>query len=165
MYTIEKQFEFSAAHQLDGLPESHPCSRLHGHNYSVVVVLQSDKLDEHGFVVDFGELRKLRQYIDENLDHHYLNDVLQFQPTAENIARHLFFLCLGWWPETVAVKVSETSKTWATYWPGLYRTHVRLDKDGVHLVAGGKSVLLEPEGAGEADPGDGKTGAVLYAFI
>lgn len=26
MFTITKRFEFSASHQLDGLPDDHPCS-------------------------------------------------------------------------------------------------------------------------------------------
>src|SRR5215468_9371730 len=34
-YTISKFFEFSAAHHLTGLPDDHPCSRVHGHNYVV----------------------------------------------------------------------------------------------------------------------------------
>ncbi len=41
MYTIAKRFTFSASHVIGGLPEEHPCARLHGHNYEVEVVLQS----------------------------------------------------------------------------------------------------------------------------
>jgi 6-pyruvoyl-tetrahydropterin synthase len=41
-YTISKEFAFSAAHHLNGLPPSHPCSRVHGHNYVVRVVLRRE---------------------------------------------------------------------------------------------------------------------------
>ncbi|HUM68046.1 MAG TPA: 6-carboxytetrahydropterin synthase, partial [Chloroflexota bacterium] len=39
MYTISKQFHFSASHQLNGLPLEHQCARLHGHNYEVELIL------------------------------------------------------------------------------------------------------------------------------
>lgn len=115
MYQISKQFHFSASHILGGLSEDHPCGRLHGHNYIVEVVLQSTQLNQVGFVVDYGDLKPLRDYIDSQLDHRHLNDVLPGQPSAENIAKHLFDLCKRYWPETYAIRVSETPKTWAEY--------------------------------------------------
>ena len=39
MFKISKEFYFSAAHALFGLPDDHPCTRLHGHNYVVTVHL------------------------------------------------------------------------------------------------------------------------------
>jgi 6-pyruvoyltetrahydropterin/6-carboxytetrahydropterin synthase len=51
VYRIAKTFHFSASHVIEGLPESHPCGRLHGHNYEVTLVLESDRLDRVGFVV------------------------------------------------------------------------------------------------------------------
>lgn len=117
MYTITKRFEFSASHQLGGLPSTHQCARLHGHNYTVEVVLQSSALNRVGFVVDYGDLSLLKQYIGSTLDHRHLNDVFPFQTSAENIAKHLFDWCMERWPQTVAVRVSETAKTWAEYRP------------------------------------------------
>lgn len=117
MYTISKSFSFDAAHQLHGLPKDHKCSRLHGHTYTVEVYLQAEALDKHGFVVDYNELGLLKKYIDERLDHRNLNEVINTATTAENIARHLYDLCKSWWPEVVAVTVSETPKTKATYSP------------------------------------------------
>lgn len=117
MFTITKEFSFSAAHHLTGLPDEHPCSRDHGHNYTVVVELQSDDLNGAGFVRDYGELRELGIYIDQNLDHRDLNRVLPFNPTAENLAYFLFSFARALWPETSAVRVSETVKTWAEYRP------------------------------------------------
>jgi 6-pyruvoyltetrahydropterin/6-carboxytetrahydropterin synthase len=45
------------------------CSRIHGHNWSIKLTFASKGLDENGFVVDFGKLRYLKEWIDENLDH------------------------------------------------------------------------------------------------
>lgn len=120
MFIIKKQFHFSASHILLGLPLEHPCGRLHGHNYIVEVVLENDKLDERGFVLDYGELKFVKQYIDEHLDHRHLNDVLTETPTAENIAKYLYAMCVESLPGESykylkAVRVSETPKTWAEY--------------------------------------------------
>jgi 6-pyruvoyltetrahydropterin/6-carboxytetrahydropterin synthase len=117
LYTISKRFTFSASHIIDGLPEGHQCSRLHGHNYVVEVVLAAEQLDAVGFVVDYGELKPLKQVIDSELDHRHLNDVLPGATTAEAIARFLFDRARALWPQTVAVRVSETPTTWAEYRP------------------------------------------------
>ena len=116
MYTISKQFHFSAAHQLFHLPDDHPCSRLHGHNYIVEIVLQSEAVDERGFVMDYGDLKLVKDYIDTTFDHRFLNDVFKETSTsAENIAYWLFQIAAKWYGELVAVRVSETPKTWAEY--------------------------------------------------
>lgn len=117
MYRITKEFHFSASHQLDHLPDDHQCARLHGHNYIVVVELASATLDTHGFVRDYGELKALKTYIDDVFDHRHLNDVMDDPSTGENMARHFYKWCAARWPETSAVKVSETPKTWAEYRP------------------------------------------------
>jgi 6-pyruvoyltetrahydropterin/6-carboxytetrahydropterin synthase len=115
MFTIKKRFEFSASHILEGLPINHQCARLHGHNYVVEVELKSSALNDVGFVRDYGELSKLKSYIETSMDHRHLNDVFDFNPTAENMAKHIFEMCHNWWPETSAVSVSETPKTWSRY--------------------------------------------------
>lgn len=118
MYTITKQFEFSASHSLDHLPPDHKCHFLHGHNYVVEVVLESAELNRDGFVRDYGELEPLKDFIDGKLDHRHLNDVVPGPTTAENIARFLYDFASGHWSEVAAVRVSETPKTWAEYRPG-----------------------------------------------
>lgn len=118
MYRITKEFAFSASHQLIGLPEDHQCARLHGHNYAVVVELASLTLNAHGFVRDYGELAPLKAWIDDTFDHRHLNEVLaDDMVTAEKLAKHIFDWCAARWPETAAVRVSETPKTWAEYRP------------------------------------------------
>lgn len=117
MFTITKEFAFSAAHHLHGLPDGHQCSRDHGHNYVVTVELASSELHPPGFVMDYGDMAPLKQYVDDALDHHNLNDLLPFNPTAENLCRWLFDLCQSWgWPVS-GVGVSETPKTHAWYRP------------------------------------------------
>lgn len=117
MYRISKEFHFSASHQLGNLPADHQCARLHGHNYIVVVELAAMELSADGFVRDYQDLSDLKSYIDECFDHRHLNDVLEGPSTAERLAQHFHDWCLARWPETSAVRVSETPKTWAEYRP------------------------------------------------
>jgi 6-pyruvoyltetrahydropterin/6-carboxytetrahydropterin synthase len=116
MFTISKRFDFSASHQLAHLPKGHQCARLHGHNYRVEVVIESPCLDDRGFCqVDYGELDGFKNYLDDTLDHRHLNDVLPCKTTAENLAKHLHGIARQFSPFVTAVRVSETSKTWAEY--------------------------------------------------
>lgn len=121
MYLIEKDFAFSAAHHLDGLTPGHQCGRPHGHNYVIRVQVRSSTLDRHGFVMDYGDLDPFKRWLDEHLDHQYLNEVLPElpNPSAEHLAQHL----VGVLAEVCslpgvqyAIGVSETPKTWAWWW-------------------------------------------------
>lgn len=118
MFTITKQFSFSASHQLLNLPETHQCHRLHGHNYIVEVELQGETLNQYGFIRDYNELGPLKSYIDDELDHRHLNDVFGHDDiTAEFLAKTLYDWAKQKWPEVSALRVSETPKTWAEYRP------------------------------------------------
>ena len=83
MYFIKKRLEISAAHRLD-LDYDSKCSNLHGHNWILTVECRSRELNANGMVTDFSHVKR---QIQERLDHTVLNDVLDFNPTAENIAR------------------------------------------------------------------------------
>lgn len=118
MYTVTKEFNFSASHQLLSLPPEHPCARLHGHNYAVQVELTAAELNQHGFVRDYRELAPFKSYLEEEVDHRHLNEIFGNDAvTAERLAQRFFTWCRGRWPEVRAVRVSETPKTWAEYRP------------------------------------------------
>lgn len=118
MYKISKEFSFSAAHSLSGLSDDHPCSRLHGHNYVVTVHLRSKELNKQGFVRDYTELKIVQEYIDSQLDHRNLNDILSpLNSSAENLAKMLYDIFKPQIPELYAVEISETPKTSAIYEP------------------------------------------------
>lgn len=116
-FRITKEFHFSASHVLYGLPNDHPCGRLHGHNYRVEVELTATDLDPVGFVQDYGALKPISAFIDGVLDHRHLNEAITGNPTAENLARVLFDAFRRQFPMLSAVRVSETPKTWAEYRP------------------------------------------------
>lgn len=121
-HTISKRFLFDAAHQLRGLPDGHKCGRMHGHSYTVEVALAARELIAPGFVVDFAELDPIKQHLNDCYDHRTLNDVMDVEPTSENLAQVLFDWCTANIPlpdtaSVVAVRVSETASTWAEYQP------------------------------------------------
>lgn len=119
MFTISKEFHFCASHQLNGLHSDHQCARLHGHNYILVAVLEKPTLNEVGFVRDYGDLVEIKDFVDLNLDHRHLNDVFDINPTAENMAKRIFEYFVTVYPELIAIRLSETPKTWAEYRPCL----------------------------------------------
>ncbi len=83
MYYVRKRLELSAAHRLELSYES-KCSSLHGHNWIIIVECRSRELNADGMVADFT---LIKNKIMDMLDHRVINDVLPFNPTAENIAR------------------------------------------------------------------------------
>jgi len=126
MYRISKEFHFSASHQLDHLPDGHQCARLHGHNYVIVVILESETLDHNSFVRDYGELDIVKIFIEAEWDHTHLNDYFDNHfddgprhTTAENIAYALYEWLFHSIPELAAVQVKETPKTCSEYRPTL----------------------------------------------
>lgn len=115
MYTIAKTFRFEAAHALPSLPSTHKCHRVHGHSYQMEFILASDSLNEHGFVEDYSNLWRIKEWIDSTLDHKNLNEVVGFPTSAENLAHWAFTFAIHFYPCLVAVRVKETESTYAEY--------------------------------------------------
>ena len=84
---VFKEFTFDSAHFLPHVPEDHKCRRMHGHTYRVRLFV-SGELDPHlGWVIDFGDIKRIWNPIEKQLDHYVLNDIEGLEnPTAENLA-------------------------------------------------------------------------------
>ena len=83
MFIVKKRMEIAGAHRLNLNYES-KCANLHGHNWIVTVWCKSQTLDANGMVMDFTHIKR---EVQDKLDHKFLNDVVPFNPTAENIAK------------------------------------------------------------------------------
>lgn len=83
MYYVKKTIEISAAHRL-GLDYESKCTSIHGHNWILTVECKAERLNANGMVTDFTHVK---EFLLGKLDHKVLNDVFDFNPTAENIAR------------------------------------------------------------------------------
>ncbi len=91
MYEVKIKTDFSAAHNLREVGGK--CESLHGHNFTVEVVVQSDTLDESGMVIDFRLLKSRAKEVLDALDHKYLNELPFFRdlnPSSENLAAYIF---------------------------------------------------------------------------
>lgn len=107
MYTVCKTLEISASHRLD-LSYPSKCANLHGHNWIVKVWCAAEELNADGMVIDFTHIK---QKIHAYLDHGNLNELLPFNPTAENIARWIVENT----PHCFKAEVQESSGNLAIY--------------------------------------------------
>lgn len=83
MYYVSKRMEIAGAHNLK-LDYESKCSNIHGHNWIVTVHCKSKELNCNGMVIDFTHIKR---QIHDKLDHKYINDAVDFNPTAENMAK------------------------------------------------------------------------------
>jgi len=111
--------QFSAAHSVRGHPGK--CARPHGHNWTIEAAVKGRALDRIGMLVDFAVLKRRLEALLEAYDHRDLNQVEPFttvNPTAENLARHIYAELGRDLPEGVTVdrvSVLETDRCSATY--------------------------------------------------
>lgn len=108
MYYISKRLEIAGAHNLT-LDYESKCSNLHGHNWIVMIYCKAEKLDNNGMVIDF---KHIKNKIMDKLDHQYLNEVVDFNPTAENMAK---WICEEIGDKCYKVSVQESEGNIAIY--------------------------------------------------
>jgi len=107
MYYLQKRLEISASHYLT-LDYESKCQNLHGHNWIITVFCKSEKLDKNGMVTDFSKIKEL---INNKIDHKNLNEVFDFNPTAENMA---YWVCKNV-PNCYRVDIQESEGNVASY--------------------------------------------------
>lgn len=141
MYEIEKTYTFEYGHRLHKMGENHPCSSLHGHSGIAKVWICAESLNDSDMVLDFNDLRFIKQWLDANWDHtticarddtvliefleqtkqkHYVLPVEFSQVTSEALAKHLFdqitkILDYITKPVHMGVVVQETANNVARY--------------------------------------------------
>jgi 6-pyruvoyltetrahydropterin/6-carboxytetrahydropterin synthase len=68
MYKVEKRFSFPMGHRLS--KHAGLCKNIHGHNFTIMVGVKSDKLDENDMVIDFYNLKTaVEKAVVTTLDH------------------------------------------------------------------------------------------------
>ena len=113
--TITKILRFDAAHCLPD--HEGACRRLHGHTYTAEVTVEGSLQQEgpaSGMVMDFADLGvTVHRLVIQPLDHTYLNEVLDFVPTAESIAGWVFRTLAEAGVSVVKVRLWETPDSFA----------------------------------------------------
>jgi 6-pyruvoyltetrahydropterin/6-carboxytetrahydropterin synthase len=89
---------------------------MHGHSFRIQIYVQG-AVDEHlGWVMDFADLKAAFQTIEDQLDHHCLNDVKGLEnPTSENLARWIWPRLQASLPALNKIVVRETCTCGCVY--------------------------------------------------
>lgn len=141
MLTCSKLYkDFPAAHRQPN-HDGH-CRFIHGHNYDFEFVFAAHHRDDNGFVVDFGKLTFIKEFLTDTFDHTFCVSegdpqkslfleldlqglaVVRVMPDtsaegmAEYVHKHVDELVQQMtrgrvW--VIAVRVCEDSKNWATF--------------------------------------------------
>jgi len=91
MFQLVIKSNFAAAHQLKHYEGK--CENLHGHNFIIQLMVESEELNHIGMAIDFKILKTILHEILEDLDHHHLDEHPAFKlqnPSSENIAHYIF---------------------------------------------------------------------------
>jgi len=130
IYKIVKTIDFCYGHRL--LNYEGKCRHLHGHNGLLEVELCSNALDSRGMVMDFADIRNVvKSWVDENLDHKMLLNredpvartlvdlgeevyLMEDNPTAENIAKHIYEAIRTQGINIAKIKLWETASSYAS---------------------------------------------------
>ena len=67
MYRVERRFTLPIGHRLS--LHKGRCSSIHGHNFTVLVGVMSEKLNENYMVIDFADLKAVVDGLLDQLDH------------------------------------------------------------------------------------------------
>lgn len=140
MFTVTREYWISTSHRL---PFHEKCGRLHGHNYKVVVAMESLLTDDHGMVMDFHDLDKVAKPVIDALDHKFIfglqeSPLKDFPPahqvrlpvsytTAENLARYFYDMFKKQGHPVAYVEVWETPKSRARFDRRVWEEPARAD--------------------------------------
>lgn len=116
VFNISKKFSFDAAHRLTGVPENHPCGKLHGHTYTVEVEIRGTCDPKTGWVMDFSEIKDAVKPLISQLDHSSLNDIEGLEhTTAEELSVWFWERLKPVIPGLNRVSISETPTSRCDY--------------------------------------------------
>jgi 6-pyruvoyltetrahydropterin/6-carboxytetrahydropterin synthase len=113
---LVKTFRFEAAHWLPNVPTGHKCGRPHGHSYEIGVHVTGPVDQDHGWVVDFGDISTAVKPVVAELDHACLNDLPGLEnPTSELLAQWLWHRFQPVVALLTAVTVRETATSMCVF--------------------------------------------------
>lgn len=115
-FELRQQFQIESARFLPHLPEGHPCRRMHGHSFKIILTLQGDLNPKIGWVRDYHEIEMTMKPLLQQLDHRVLNEVPGLEnPTSELLAVWIYERAKKQISELVRVSVQETTNTECSY--------------------------------------------------
>lgn len=128
MFKLKKSFQISCSHilyetgfsieknkEIYGKCSNQPS---HGHNYTIILFLKSDKLN-NGMIINFNIIKDIfKKEIEDIYDHQFLNNCPGFEynvPTVENMSKLFYVNLKRKIEELYAVEIFETNSASAIY--------------------------------------------------
>lgn len=116
MWLLKQHFQIESARFLPFLPSTHPCARMHGHSFKIILSIKGDIDPQLGWVMDYNEIQSRVNPVLQLIDHQELNKVPGLEnPTTEILTRWIYERLLGVLPGLVCVSVCETASTECHY--------------------------------------------------
>ena len=112
-WKVRVKKKFQAAHYLTDYPKEGEREPLHGHTWEVECVFRVEKLNKAGIDIDFVEVDRFLEQVLPN--YKCLNEVYEFSPSAENLAKYLYEVIKKKFPQLERVVVWETENCGAEY--------------------------------------------------
>ncbi|MES3039351.1 MAG: 6-carboxytetrahydropterin synthase, partial [Bdellovibrionota bacterium] len=86
-FRLKQHFQIESARFLRNLPENHPCHRMHGHSFKIILSFITEQDPKTGWGLDYHVIQKEMAPLLLELDHRVLNEVKGLEnPTSENLA-------------------------------------------------------------------------------
>lgn len=115
-FELKQHFQIESARFLPKLDKSHPCARLHGHSFKIILTLTGDLDPAVGWVMDYNEIQDRVKPLLQQIDHQVLNEVPGLEnPTSELLAKWFYDQARLLLPNLVKVTVAETPLTECSY--------------------------------------------------
>lgn len=115
-FELKQHFQIESARFLPHLPKDHPCSRVHGHSFKIILTLSGPLDPKLGWVMDYHEITKVMKPLLQQLDHQTLNEVSGLSnPTSELLAKWIYEAALTKLPLLKSVIIMETPTTECRY--------------------------------------------------
>lgn len=115
-FELKQHFQIESARFLPHLPATHPCSRMHGHSFKIVLTLVGDLDPKIGWVIDYNDIQAHMKPLLDLIDHRVLNEVEGLEnPTSELLAKWVFEKARVSLPMLTRVSIAETPLTECSY--------------------------------------------------
>ncbi|MNK01222.1 6-carboxy-5,6,7,8-tetrahydropterin synthase [compost metagenome] len=115
-FELKQHFQIESARFLPHLPAEHPCSRMHGHSFKIILTLHGGLDGKVGWVIDYNEIQSQMKPLLEQIDHRVLNEVPGLEnPTSELLAVWIYDRAHKVLPQLVRVTILETPFTECSY--------------------------------------------------
>lgn len=115
-FELKQHFQIESSRFLPKLEKTHPCSRMHGHSFKIILTLIGNLDPVIGWVIDYNEIQTRMKPILDMIDHRTLNEVPGLEnPTSEHLAKWVYDEARSVLPTLVKVTIAETPSTECSY--------------------------------------------------